>query len=151
MLFEKIQADLKEAQLQKDEIRTSVLRMLISEMRYAEIRQREGEEKQLSDDEIISVVQKEIKKRKEASAGFRQGGREDAALKEEKEAEILMVYLPKQLSDEELGKIIDEAISQTGASNMADMGKVIGIVMGKAPGQADGSRVSALVKSKLNG
>lgn len=151
MLSEKIQADLKDAQLQKDEIKTSVLRMLISEIHYSEIRQQEGDQGKLSDEEIISVIQKEVKKRKEAAIGFRQGEREESALKEEKEAEILASYLPVQLSDEQLLKIIDEAISQTGASVISDMGKVIGKVMGQVAGQADGGRVSNFVKSKLHG
>lgn len=149
MLLDKIQSDLKDAQLAKDEIRTSVLRMLISEMRYAEIKQREGSQGGLSDEEIISVVQREVKKRKEAATGFRQGGREDSALKEEKEAEILANYLPKQLSDSELENIIDEAISQTNANQISDMGKVIRLVMSKVKGEADGGRVSNLVKEKL--
>jgi len=94
-------------------------------------------------------IQKEVKKGKEAASGFRQGGREDSALKEEKEAEILASYLPKQLSDFELESIIDETISQTGATQISDMGKVIGVIMGKVAGQADGGRVSGLVKEKL--
>ncbi|MDO8570990.1 MAG: GatB/YqeY domain-containing protein [Candidatus Daviesbacteria bacterium] len=149
MLLDKIHSDLKDAQLAKDEIKTSVLRMLISEIRYSEIKQREGGKSELSDEEIINVVQREVKKRKEASAGFRTGGREDSALKEEKEAEILVNYLPKQLSDAELEIIINEAISKTGASQISDMGKVIGMVMGKVAGQADGGRVSALVRKKF--
>lgn len=149
MLLDKIQSDLKNAQLAKDEIKTSALRMLISEIRYSEIKQRESGQGELSDEAIISVVQREVKKRKEAAIGFRQGGREDSALKEEKEAEILADYLPKQLSDAELENIIDEAISQTSATQISDMGKVIGMVMGKVAGQADGGRVSSLVKGKL--
>lgn len=147
MLFEKIQADLKDAQLQREEVKISTLRMLLSEIHNAKIAK--GQE--LSESDLMVIIQKEVKKRKEASLGFRQGGREDSALKEEKEAEILSTYLPKQLSDSELEAIIDEAITQTGATQISDMGKVIGMVMGKVAGQADGGRVSALVKSKLNG
>lgn len=147
MLLDKIQASLKEAQLKKEEIKVSTLRMLLSEIHNAQIAK--GQE--LVDQDLVGIIQKEVKKRKEASSGFRTGGREDSAVKEEKEAEILSAYLPKQLSDSELENIISEVITQTGASQISDMGKVIGLVMSKIAGQAEGGRVSALVKSKLNG
>lgn len=147
MLLEQIQADLKEAQLNKEEIKVSTLRMLLSEIHNAQIAKGEN----LTDQDMVGIIQREVKKRKEATLGFRQGRREESALKEEAEAEILVGYLPKQLSDEELSKIIDEAVSQTGATQISDMGKVIGRVLGKVAGQADGGRISTLVKSKLNG
>lgn len=147
MLLEKIQADLKNAQLNKEEIKISTLRLLLSEIHNAQIAKGES----LAEQDLAGIIQKEVKKRKEAAAGFRQGGREESALKEEAEAEVLVAYLPKQLSDEELEKMIDEAISQTGATQISDMGKVIGAVMGQVAGQADGGRVGGLVKSKLNG
>lgn len=146
MLITKIQDDLKQAQLQKDEIKVDTLRMLLSEMRYGEIQKRG----QLSGEEVTVVVQKELKKRKEAAVGFRQGGREEAALKEEKEARILSAYLPEQLSDEKLQEIIEASIEEVGAVSIADMGKVIGLVIGKVKGQADGGRISGLVKEKLS-
>ncbi|MDD2823445.1 MAG: GatB/YqeY domain-containing protein [Candidatus Daviesbacteria bacterium] len=149
MLFEDLQQDLRQSQLDKNEAKVNTLRLLLSEIRYVQIKKNEGEDKPLSDEEIITVIQKEVKKRKEAADGFRQGGREESALKEENEAEILSQYLPKQLSDEELKIMIDEAISQTGATGISDMGKVIGIVMSKVKGSADGSRISMLVKEKL--
>ena len=145
MLFERIQADLRDAQLQREEVKISALRMLLSEIHNAQI----AKSQELSEPDLVGIIQKEIKKRKEAVFGFRQGGREESALKEEKEAEILASYLPKQLSDSELESIIDEAISQTGATQISDMGKVIGVIMGKVAGQADGGRVSGLVKEKL--
>lgn len=141
----KLQEDLKQAQLNKDETRVSTLRLLLSEIKNSEITKGE----QLSKQEIIAVIAKEVKKRKEAATGFRQGGREEAAVKEEQEADILSNYLPAQLSDEELSKIVDEAIKETGASSMPEMGKVIGVVMAKVAGQAEGGRVSMLVKEKL--
>lgn len=140
-----LQEDLKRAQLNKDETRVSTLRLLLSEVKNSEIAKGE----QLSKQEIISVIAKEVKKRKEAASGFRQGGREEAAIKEEQEAALLSNYLPAQLSDEELTKIVDEAIKETGASSIPEMGKVIGVVMTKVAGQADGGRVSMLVKEKL--
>lgn len=145
MLVDRIQSDLKEAQLQRDELKVATLRMLLSEIRYAEI----AKGGQLNDQEAIVVLQREIKKRKEAASGFYQGNRQDAAQKEEAEAQILISYLPAQLSDEELTKIVEDIIKDMGAKSVTDMGKVIGAVMGKVAGKADGSRVSAIVKEKL--
>jgi uncharacterized protein YqeY len=143
-----IQSDLKEAQLARDEVKTSTLRMLISEIKNTEIAK--GVE-ELSEEDLMSVIVREAKKRKEAAVGFRQGGREESAQKEESELNVLQAYLPTQLSDEELTKMVEEAIKELGASSITDMGKVIGVVMGKAKGQADGGTVSAIVKSKLVG
>ncbi|MFH0936674.1 MAG: GatB/YqeY domain-containing protein [Candidatus Daviesbacteria bacterium] len=145
MLLEKIQSDLKNAQLARDEVKVSTLRMLLSEIHNAEIAKGEN----LSDEDILGVVAREVKKRKEAAEGFRTGGREESAAKEESESIILTSYLPAQLSDEELTKIVENTINEVGAISVSDMGKVIGIVMGKIKGQAQGSRVSALVKEKL--
>lgn len=141
----KLQQDLKNAQLARDEIKVSTLRLLLSEIRNGEIDQ--GNE--VSESDIVSIVQKEIKRRKEAAAGFRSGQREEQAKKEEAEAEILKQYLPTQLSNEELTKIIEESINDVGATAIGDMGKVIGMVMGRVKGSADGATVSALVKEKL--
>ncbi|MBI4035847.1 GatB/YqeY domain-containing protein [Candidatus Daviesbacteria bacterium] len=146
MLLDTIQSDLKEAQLGRDEIKVSTLRLLLSEIKNAEIA-KGGE---LSDEDIVSVVQKEVKKRKEAATAFRSGGRQESAVKEESEAAILEKYLPSQLSTEELTKIVQDTINEIGATGVQDMGKVIGAVMGKVRGQADGGTVSALVKGKLS-
>lgn len=146
-MIDKIHQDLKEAQLARDEIKTSTLRMLLSEVKNAEI----AKGTELSGEDLMSVIAREAKKRKEAAVGFRQGGREESALKEESELKILEIYLPTQLSNEELTKIVEEAINELGASSITDMGKVIGVVMGKVKGQADGGSVSAIVKEKLVG
>lgn len=143
-----IQTDLKQAQLNKDELRVNTLRLLLSEMKYAEIQKKTTESGSLPEAEIISLVQKEIKKRKEAAAGFRQGDREENARKEELEADILMKYLPEQLSDEELTKIIDGVIAEIEPSGLDNMGKVIGLVLSKTAGKADGGRVSGLLRKK---
>lgn len=154
-MLNQIQADLKDAQLAKDEVKVSTLRMLLSEIHNSEIllRQSSGQEKggELSEQDIISVIQREVKKRKEAAEGFRSGGREEAAQKEEAELKVLEGYLPTQLSNEELTKIVAGAITELGATSVSDMGKVIGIVMGKVAGKADGGRVSQLVREKLAG
>lgn len=143
--MDEILSQLKQAQLDRDEIKVSTLRLLLSEIKNTEIQKQQP----LTEQEIIAVVQKGIKQRKEASEGFKQGGREDAAEKEEAELKILETFLPSQLSNEELTKLVEEAITETGAKNIQDMGRVIGLVMGKVAGKADGARVSTLVKEKL--
>lgn len=145
MLLDQIQSDLKQAQLARDEIKVSTLRLLLSEIKNTEI----AKGNDLVDQDVISVIQKEAKKRKEAIVAFRAGGREESAAKEESELKVLEQYLPSQLSTEELTKIVDETINEQGATSIQDMGKVIGVVMGKVKGQADGGTVSTLVKEKL--
>lgn len=146
MLLEKIQEDLKQAQLSREEIKVSTLRLLISEIKNASIN-KGGE---LSDEDIISTIQREVKKRNESITAFRIGAREDLASKEESEIAILKPYLPEAMSDEELVKIIDESIKSTGATTISDMGKVMGVVMGKTKGRADGNTVSSMVKERLD-
>src|SRR3989344_3981821 len=147
---DKIKADLKEAMLAKDETKVSTLRLLISEITYSKVAKGlKNSEEKLSDEDIIPILRKEIKKRKEGAAGYRSGGREESALKEEEELKVLEAYLPEEMNDEELTKIVNEAITNIGATSIADMGKVIGIVMGKTGGNVDGSRISSLVKEKL--
>lgn len=144
-MLDKLQQDLKQAQLDRDEVKVSTLRLLLSEVKNLEIQK----QSELNDSDIQSLIQKELKKRTESIAAFRSGGREEMAQKEEAEAKVLQAYLPEQLTDEELKNLVDEAISQTGASSVSDMGKVIGMVMGKAEGRADGGRVSQMVKERL--
>lgn len=146
MIIVKLQEELKQAQLSHDEIKVSTLRMLLSEIHNTQI-QKGGE---LSDQDLVSILQREAKKRKEAAEGFRQGGREESAQKEETELKIIQAYLPQQLSDEELTKIVEEAINNMGAASIQDMGKVMSSVMGKVAGRAEGTRVSTLVKERLS-
>lgn len=145
-MVDKIQTDLKNAQLARDEIKVSTLRLLLSEIKNGEI----SKGGSLSEEDVTAIIQRELKKRKEAAAGFRAGGREESAAKEELEAEILKTYLPSQISNEELTKIVLDTINELGAKSLADMGKVMGVVMGKVKGQADGTTVSNLVKEKLS-
>ncbi len=149
MLADKITSDLKQAQLARDEIKVSTLRLLLSEIHNAEI-QKGITSGGLSDEDIISVIGKEAKKRREAALAFKSGGREEQAQKEETELNILESYLPAQMSDEELTQLVEGAIKEVGAKSLADMGKVMGLVMGKVKGQADGGRVGLLVKEKLS-
>ena len=145
-MVDDIQNDLKQAQLARDVVKVSTLRLLLSEIKNVEIAKGQS----LAEQDIISVVQREIKKRKEAAVGFRSGNREESALKEEAEAKVLEAYLPAQMSVEELTKIVEETITELGASSVADMGKVIGAVMGKVKGKTDGGSVSAIVKQKFS-
>lgn len=140
-----IQSDLKQAQLDRNEIKVSTLRLLLSEIHNVQIQK--GAD--LSDQDITPVIQKEAKKRKEAALGFRSGGREEQAQKEEAELAILEGYLPKQLSNEVLTKAVEDSINEIGAKTLADMGKVMGVVMSRVKGQADGNTVSALVRERL--
>ena len=146
MIINKISSDLKEAQLARDEVKVSTFRLLLSEIKNAQI----AKGGQLSDEDTIVIVQREVKKRKEAAAGFRSGAREQQALKEEAEAKILEGYLPAQLTNEELTKLVEDSITEVGVTTIADMGKVMGIVMSKVSGKADGGTVSAIVKEKLS-
>ena len=149
---EKIRQDLKAAMIAKDETTVSTLRMLISEMTYAKVAK---SVESLSDEDIISVIQKEAKKRKESIDSFTSGGRPELAEKEQVELKILQKYLPEQISDEELTKVVEDSITKitllSGESKlgMSDMGKVIGMVMGQVGAKAEGARVSQLVKEKL--
>lgn len=144
---QKLREDLKQAQLSRDEVKVSTLRLLLSELTYAKVAK--GTDS-LSDEDVISAIQKEAKKRKESIESFKKGAREDLASKEEAELKILQTYLPEQISDEELTSLVQESINDIGASSMADMGKVIGLVMGKVGQRAEGSRVSSIVRSKLS-
>lgn len=144
-MLDKLQNDLRQAQLAKNEVKVSTLRLLLSEIHNAEISQ--GGE--LSDEDAVGIIQREVKKRKEAAEGFRSGGREEAASKEEAELKVLQDYLPAQMSNEELTEIIEQTITELEAKGPSDMGKVIGAVMGKVKGKTDGGTVSALVKEKL--
>ena len=145
-LFTKIQQDLTDSLKQKNEIKTSTLRLVISEIGNARIEKRAD----LTDEDIVQVISKEAKKRQESIAAFKQGERADLAEKEEKELLILKTYLPEPISDEELLKIVDSQIAEVGAKDMKDLVKVMSAVLSKVKGRADGGAVSAIVKSKLS-
>ncbi len=142
---QKLKEDLKSAQLARDEVKTSTLRLLISEINNLRI----SKDADLNDSDITSVVQREAKKRKESIEAFQGAGRVEAADKERVELEILQTYLPAQLQTEELTKIVEESITEVGATSIQDMGRVIGVVMGKVGQNTEGGMVSQLVKEKL--
>ena len=128
-----------------DADRLSTTRLLL-----AAVKQREIDEKiEATDAQVTEVIAKMVKQRRDSIQQYRAGGREDLAQKEQAEIDVLSGYLPKQLSDEEIGAIIDEAIAQSGLSGMAAMGKVMGAVKAKVAGRADLGKVSALVKARL--
>lgn len=149
MLKEKLKNDLKQAMLAKDSEKTSVLRMVISAIGYFEI-QKGGAGYEATDEDVLQVLHKEAKQRKDSIEQFRNGGRDELAVKEEKELEMLQTYLPEQMGEDEIRKLVEEAISQTGASTPQDMGKVMGALMPKTKGKADGTIVSKIVREKLN-
>ncbi len=145
-LKDRLKNDLKEAMKSKDSFKRDVVRFLMSAIKQVEV----DERRELNDEDIQRIIQKSVKQREDAAAQYKEGGREDLFEKEMKEAEILKSYLPKQLSDEELRAIIEETIKEVGASSMKDMGKVMGAVIKKTVGQADGKRINAIVKELLS-
>jgi len=146
-LKERLTEDMKSAMRGADKERLSTIRMA-----QAAIKQREVDERiTLDDAQVIAVLEKMVKQRKESVAQFEQGGRADLAAKERAEIVLLQSYLPAQLSDSELSALIRDAIAATGATSIKDMGKVMGIVKGKAAGRADMGAVSARIKAALGG
>ena len=145
MISDTITQKIGEAMKAKDEIRLSTLRMLSSALNYEKI----DKQHPLSEEEELEVVRREAKKRRDAIEAYKKAGANERAEKEEKELAILQEYLPKQMPDSELEKKVKEAISQTGASSMADIGKVMGVVMAKVKGRAEGGKVSELVRKNL--
>ncbi|MEV6547672.1 GatB/YqeY domain-containing protein [Streptomyces sp. NPDC051597] len=144
--------DLTTAMKARDELRSSTLRLTLTAIAKEEVAGKSARE--LSDDEVLKVIAKEAKKRREAAEAFEQGGRAESAAKERAEGEILDAYLPKQLSDDELHAIVAEAVEEAraaGAEGPRAMGAVMKIVKPKVAGLADGGRVSAAVKGLLAG
>lgn len=134
--------------LAKDELKTSVLRLLLSAINYYEI-QKGGAGYEASDEDVLSVIQKEVKQRKESIEQFKAGGRQDLVDKESSELKILETYLPEQMSEEEIREIVKETISEIGTTTVADMGKVMAALMPKVKGKAEGGLVSKIVKEEL--
>jgi uncharacterized protein YqeY len=146
-LKERITEDMKTAMRSGEKDRLAVIRLL-----QAAIKQREVDERiTLDDAQITSVLEKMIKQRKESIVAFEKGARADLVAKENAEIAVLQPYLPAQLSDAELDKLIAEAIASTGAASIKDMGKVMGVVKSKAAGKADMGAVGARIKAKLGG
>jgi uncharacterized protein YqeY len=145
---EQLKKDLTEAIRGRDEITSGTIRMVLTAITNEEVAGKEA--RVLSDDEVITVMSREAKKRREAAEAFENAGRADKAALEKSEGEVIAKYLPAQLSEADIAAIIAEAIAATGAAGPADMGKVMGAVKPKIAGKADGGVVSALVKAALN-
>jgi len=142
---ERILSDIKDAMKSRDKGRLLTLRVLLSEIKYAEMN-KSGD---LVESDYISVVSRELKKRREAIPYYKEGGRQDLVDKEEAEAEILAAYLPEQLDEAEVDKIVESAIVDSGAAGIAEVGKVMGVLMPRIKGRADGGVVNKKVRAKL--
>lgn len=139
-ILEQVQSDTRTAMKAGEKVRVTTLRMIASAIQ---------QDAKLGDDDAVAVLQRERKKRLEAADAFAEGGRGEQAAAEQAEAELIETYLPSQLSDAELEALVAEAIEQTGADSVREMGQVMGAVMPKVEGRADGKRVSAAVRERL--
>ena len=139
-LLNQIQDDVKDAMKAGEKERVHALRLIVNELQKA-VKENGGEE--------LDVLQRERKRRFEAAEAYRDGGRTDLAEAEEREAELIASYMPEQLSDEQLGAIVGDAVAESGASSPKEMGKVMALVMPQVKGRADGKRVSNAVKENL--
>lgn len=147
MLADQIQSDLKTAMKARDTQAVAALRMVLARIKETRVSAGHGDE--VTDEEVQTLIGREAKRRTEAAQAFSDAGRDELAAKEEAELAILQRYLPQQMSDDELTAVIDETIAATGASSAGDFGKVMGAVMPKVKGRADGARVNALVRERL--
>jgi uncharacterized protein YqeY len=147
ILMTKLQDDLKAAMKDKDKLRISTLRMLISEMKNAQLVER-GE---LSEEKELSVLTSYAKKRRESIKSYEQGGRDDLAANERAELEIVMTYLPEQVGEDEIRAEVEKVVAETGASGPQDMGKVMGPLMARFKGRADGGVVKTITMEVLRG
>ena len=144
-LEDRIKADLKTAMLAKNKDEVSALRMIQSDVRNRAIDKKE----ELSDDDVMNVITKALKQRKDSIASFKEGGRDEAAAKEEAEAAVLKRYLPEEMSEDAVRELVAGVMEESGAKTMADIGKVMGPVMQKVKGRADGAFVKQLVEEAL--
>lgn len=150
-LKDEIMSDLTRAMKEKDTDTLRVLRSLKSKLLEREISERTGGEAELSDEQAVEVLMKAAKQRRESIEQFESGGREDLAGREREELEVIESYLPEMLSEEEIREVAREQIAKLGAENISDMGRVMGVMMDKLKGQAEGSLVSKVVKEELSG
>ena len=144
-LQNRLQQDMQAAIRDRDELRRDTLRMAIAAAYNAQ----KHAGRDLTDDEVVTVLSREVKTRRESVEAFTAGGRADAAAKEQAEIEIISAYLPEQLGEEELVPLVSAAVAESGATSVRDMGKVMQVLMPKVRGRADGKTVSALVTQEL--
>lgn len=145
---QKLQEDLKQSMLAKDQVKTSTLRLLLSSLNYYEI-QKGGAGYVASEEDLLQVINKEAKQRRDSIAEFEKANRQELVDKETKELKILESYLPEQIGEDEIRSVVEQTISETGATSMQDMGKVMGALGPKLKGKADMGKVSAIVREKL--
>jgi uncharacterized protein len=144
--LEQVSKELLDSMKNKDAVRTSTLRMLVSAIRYKEVEKK----KALAEPEVLEVIQSEAKRRKESIEEYTKAGRADLASKEEAELNVLKVYLPQQMSEAELKKLIQSAVQSIGAKSPQDMGKVMSVIMPQIKGRADGKQAQQFVKDALS-
>ena len=144
-LIKRLEEEVKQAMLARETERRDALRLIVASLKSAE----KELQRPLSDDEELQVLQRERKKRVEAADAFRSAGREEQAATEERELAVLQEFMPEPLSEDELERIVDDAIAENGATNISDMRRVMKDVMPQVAGRADGSAVSQLVREKL--
>lgn len=148
MLTERLETEMKDAMRAKDMVKLNALRMLKSALTY-HLMEKGGRDKPATDADVVAVVQKQVKQRRDSIASYETGGRKDLADKEKAELAVLEAYLPKQMSEAELAAIIKSTIAEVGATSKAQMGAVMKALMPKVAGKADGKWVSQLVQQNL--
>jgi uncharacterized protein len=148
-LKDRLRSDLTDAIRSRDQLRADTLRMVLTSVTTEEVAGTEARE--LSDDEVLKVVAKEAKKRREASSAYTDAGRAELAAREDAELAVIDAYLPAQLGDEEIEALVAEAVAETGATGMPQLGLVMKTVQPRVAGRADGGRVAAVVRKVLAG
>jgi len=146
LLADRITEDMKQAMKDKDKLKLSVIRMIRSAIKYVEIERGTT----LTDDDVLDVLNREMKQRRDSLQEFEKAGRNDLVENVQAEIEVLQIYLPQQLSEQELDNIIQNVVQEIGATSKSDMGKVMSALMPLVKGKADGKLVSKLVQQKLN-
>ncbi len=149
MLKQQIKNELKDSMLAKQELKTSVLRMLLSAITYYEI-QKGGAGYEANDEDVLIVIESQVKQRKDSIEQYKNANRPELAEKEQKEMEMLLIYLPEQMSEDEIKKIVENTIKQTGAKTPSDLGKVMSVIIPQTKGKADGSLISKIVREQLS-
>ena|SRR3989344_6254311 len=149
MLKQKLKEQLRQSMLAKNVLNTSVLRLLLSAINYYEIK-KGGAGYEATDEDVLAVIQSQAKQRKDSIEEYKKAARQELADKEEKELEMLQAYLPEQMNENKIREIVQETIREMGATTVTDMGKVMGALMTKLKGKADGNLVSKIVKESLS-
>jgi len=149
MLYEKIQNDLKDALRAKDEIRKETIKSILSGITNELMAQKRKPQERLEDEGVLTVIKRQVKQRKDSIEQFEKGGRADLAQKEHEELEILKIYLPEELGEEEITRVVKKKIQELSISQKKDVGKLIGAVLKELKGRADGTRVKEIAEKFL--